>query len=311
MHTAAPETAISVRGLRKRYGDIDAVRGVDLDIAHGEIFALLGPNGAGKTTLIEILGGFRARSAGEVSVLGADPQRAGRAWRERLGIVLQASEPDPGLTVREALALYAGYHPRPRRVDETLDLVALQDRADAVATSLSGGQRRRLDVALALIGNPELIFLDEPTTGFDPAARRAAWDMFAGLRDTGATIVLTTHQMDEAERLADRVAVLADGRVVAEGRPATLREREAAEIRFSLPVGLSAADLPPDLTPLATTTGAGVLTLRSDAPLVHLEALATWARAAGADIAELEVARPALEDVYLALAHPNGENTPS
>ena len=233
------DLVISVHGLRKRYGDNEAVRGIDLEVGHGEIFAFLGPNGAGKTTTVEILEGFRHASDGSISVLGADPWKAPSSWRERIGIVLQESAAEPGLTVRECLSLYAGYYRRPRDVEETLELVALREQGDQRATALSGGQRRRLDVALALIGDPELIFLDEPTTGFDPAARRAAWEVIAGLRELGKTILLTTHYMEEAERLADRIAVIAAGEIVAQGTPQTLgdRQRAASQIVFSLPDG--------------------------------------------------------------------------
>src|ERR1700685_937822 len=219
------QSVISVRGLVKRYGDHEAVRGIDLEIYRGEIFAFLGPNGAGKTTTVEILEGFRKASGGEVEVLGEDPGRAPASWRARIGIVLQDSEAEPGLTVRECLELYAGYYPAPRDVDETVALVDLAGQADRRGSALSGGQRRRLDVALALIGDPELIFLDEPTTGFDPAARRAAWEVIAGLRDLGKTIFLTTHYMEEAEWLADRIAVIAAGEIVAQGTPQTLPHR--------------------------------------------------------------------------------------
>src|SRR6201987_4536652 len=213
------EPAVSVKGLRKRYGQVDAVAGIDLEVERGEIFAFLGPNGAGKTTTVEILEGFRPRSAGEVSVLGADPAHAGSEWRNRVGSVLQASAPEPGLTVRECLELYAGYYDAPRGIDETIALVGLQGKADTFGEQLSGGQRRGLDVALALIGDPELVFLDEPTTGFDPSARRAAWGVIGGLRDLGKTVFLTTHYMDEAEQLADRIAIIGAGRIVAEGTP--------------------------------------------------------------------------------------------
>ena len=206
--SARVEPVISVRGLVKRYGSHQAVAGIDLEVQHGEIFAFLGPNGAGKTTTVEILEGFRQRTAGEVSILGQDPATAGGEWRDRVGVVLQESEPEPGLSVRECLAMYAGYYRKPRDIDETIALVGLTAKAGTLATRLSGGQRRRLDFALALIGDPELIFLDEPTTGFDPSARRAAWEVVAGLRKLGKTIFLTTHYMDEAEYLADRIMVL-------------------------------------------------------------------------------------------------------
>src|SRR5664279_700772 len=227
---------ITVRGLRMKYGSVEAVAGIDLDVYAGEVFAFLGPNGAGKTTTVEILEGYRKRSAGEVSVLGVDPGRADGVWRGRIGVVLQESEPEAELTVEECLSLYAGYYPAPRPVAETLDLVGLKQRAGSRCGRLSGGQRRRLDVALALIGDPELLFLDEPTTGFDPSARRSAWEVIAGLRSLGKTIFLTTHYMEEAEYLADRVAVIAAGRIVAEGTPATLGARAAQKstIRFTL-----------------------------------------------------------------------------
>ncbi len=276
---------VHAHGLRKRYGDREVVRGVDLDVRPGEIFALLGPNGAGKTTLVEILTGFRSPTAGDVRVLGADPQTAGSAWRERVGVVLQESQPDPGLSVRECLDLYAGYYRAPRLPAEIAGLVGLTGSLDTGTEQLSGGQRRRLDIGLALIGGPELLFLDEPTTGFDPKARRDAWDMIDGLRRLGATIVLTTHAMDEAERLADRIAVLVDGFVVAEGTPGTIggRDRRAHEISFTLPTGRR-------------------VSMRSTKPLADVRALADWANARGIDLPDLELRRPALEDVYLALA---------
>ena len=250
---AQSELVVSVRGLVKRYGRREAVAGIDLEVRRGEIFAFLGPNGAGKTTTVEILEGFQQRTAGQVSVLGHDPATAGGAWRDRVGVVLQESEPEPGLTVRESLALYAGFYRAPRDIDETIALVGLTGKAGTLGTRLSGGQRRRLDFALALIGDPELIFLDEPTTGFDPSARRAAWDVVAGLRKLGKTVFLTTHYMDEAEYLADRIAVVSAGRVVAEGTPATLgaRDHMATAISFTLPGGFAPRDLPDGLRPLA------------------------------------------------------------
>ncbi len=301
--TAASAPVIAVRGLRKRYGDLDAVRGIDLEVGRGEIFAFLGPNGAGKTTVVEILEGFRKRTAGDVRVLGADPATAAGGWRDRVGVVLQESQPEPGLTVRECLALYAGYYRAPRAIDETIALVGLEGKADAPGEQLSGGQRRRLDVALALIGDPELIFLDEPTTGFDPSARRAAWDVVAGLRDLGKTVFLTTHYMDEAEHLADRIAIIADGEIVAEGPPGALggRDRMAAAIRFTLPPGIGCDDLPDALARLADGGPGGLVTLRSEAPLVHVGALAEWALRRDVDLPDLDVHRPSLEDVYLSL----------
>jgi ABC-2 type transport system ATP-binding protein len=277
------ECVISVRGLQKGYGELEAVRGVDLDVRRGEVFAILGPNGAGKTTTVEILEGYRRRSGGEVSVLGEDPQRAGRAWRERIGIVLQDCRLDPYLSVRESLALFAGYYRRPLAVDDVVALVGLEGKADERTGSLSGGQQRRLDVGMALIGDPELLFLDEPTTGFDPSARRQAWETIAGLRDLGKTVVLTTHYMDEAQRLADRVAILAGGEVVARGTPADLGDRESqpATITYRL-----------DGEEVRVETATPVRTLNE---------LTGRALEQGLELEGLEVSRPSLEDVYLEL----------
>jgi ABC-2 type transport system ATP-binding protein len=290
--------AIEIRGLRKRYGAVEAVRGIDLDVRSGEVFAFLGPNGAGKTTTVEILEGFRARSDGHVRVLGEDPFTAPRAWRGRIGVVLQESDPDAGLTVRESVELYAGYHAHARGAAETLALVGLDDRASEMASALSGGQRRRLDVALAVVGHPELLFLDEPTTGFDPAARRAAWHMIERLRATGTTVFLTTHAMDEASHLADRIAVIADGRIIAEGTPATIGGRATAPstISFTLTTGMA---LPEELADRVTVHADGRAVLQSDAPLADLAKLARCAT--DADLAGLDVRRPSLEDVYLNL----------
>ena len=294
---------IEVRGLRKSYDGVEAVAGVDLQVRAGEVFAFLGPNGAGKTTTVEILEGYRRRTAGDVSVLGVDPAGAGRDWRARIGVVLQESEPEAELTAEECLSLYAGYYPRPRPVAETLELVGLTDHRTARCGQMSGGQRRRLDVALALIGDPELVFLDEPTTGFDPAARQSAWEVIAGLRDLGKTIFLTTHYMEEAERLADRIAVLAAGRIVAEGSAANLggRDTEAAVVSFTLPPGVPAADLPPLVTAAVTDDPGHQVTARTPSPLPLLGALAGWAEARGLDLPDLQVHRPTLEDVYLQL----------
>jgi ABC-2 type transport system ATP-binding protein len=299
------QPVISVCGLTKHYGATHAVRGIDLEVGHGEIFAFLGPNGAGKTTTVEILEGFRRPTDGRVQVLGVDPAAADGAWRNRVGVVLQASEPEPGLTVRESLQLYAGYYRAPRDIQDTIALVGLAGKANTVAALLSGGQRRRLDFALALIGDPELIFLDEPTTGFDPAARRSAWEVIAGLRTLGKTVFLTTHYMDEAEHLADRIAVLAAGRIVAEGTPRSLggRDRMPATIGFTLPAGLGAGDLPADLGLLAESAPDGRVLLHSHRPLPHLQALAGWAQAGGFDLPDLDVHRPTLEDVYLRLTN--------
>jgi ABC-2 type transport system ATP-binding protein len=294
--------AVSVRGLRRSYGRFEAVRGIDLEIGRGEIFALLGPNGAGKTTTLEILEGFRERSGGEVEVLGVDPARGDRAWRERIGIVLQDSLPEPELTVRECLALYAGYYSSPRELDDTLARVALAELAVRRCEQLSGGQRRRLDVALALIGDPELLFLDEPTTGFDPAARREMWDLVQSLRSGGTTIVLTTHYMDEAERLADRIAVIAHGKIVATGTPGSLGSRQelAAEIRFSVPHGVEPNELPIRIG-VAGTDGGGKVRIQSDDPVSALFSLTRWALEHNHTLPDLELRRPTLEDVYLHL----------
>jgi ABC-2 type transport system ATP-binding protein len=276
------DVVIAVAGLHKSYGAFEAVGGIDLEIRRGEIFAFLGPNGAGKTTTVEILEGFRERTAGEVSVLGVDPAEAGGEWRDRIGIVLQESNPEPGLSVRECLSLFAGYYSEPRDIDETLALVGLEERADSLGERLSGGQRRRLDVALALIGDPELIFLDEPTTGFDPHARRQAWETLRSLRSLGKTILLTTHYLDEAERLADRVAVLAQGRIVASGAPAELTGAvPATEIRYR-------------------ENGREVV-LETDRPTRVLHELTEKALREDRELEGLVVTRPTLEDVYLEL----------
>jgi ABC-2 type transport system ATP-binding protein len=299
----AADPVVTVRGLVKRYGRREAVRGVDLDVNRGEIFAFLGPNGAGKTTTVEILEGFRERTDGEVRVLGVDPAHGDAAWRDRVGIVLQESEPEPGLSVRECVELYAGYYRTPRDVEETIALVGLSEKRDDRAHDLSGGQRRRLDVALALIGDPDIVFLDEPTTGFDPAARRTAWEVIAGLRDLGKTIFLTTHYMDEAEYLADRIAVLAKGQIVAEGTSKTLggRDRMTAAVRFTLPTSLGLDDLPDELRSIAETLPDDSTVLRSSTPLAHLGRLSDWAASHGLDLPDIDVRRPTLEDVYLNL----------
>jgi ABC-2 type transport system ATP-binding protein len=283
-----PEPAISIRGLRKSYGDNEAVRGVDLEVAVGEVFAFLGPNGAGKTTTVEILEGYRKRSGGEVAVLGEDPEKARRQWRERIGIVLQSCRLDPYLTVRESLALYAGYYAHPRPVAEVVELVGLEGKADERTGKLSGGQQRRLDVGMALVGDPELLFLDEPTTGFDPQARRQAWEAIAGLRELGKTVFLTTHYMDEAQQLADRVAIIAAGQVVAEGTPADLGDRD------SQPTTISYRG--PD----------GDVSLSTATPVQTLNELTGRALAEGFELENLEVKRPTLEDVYLELTEQGG-----
>jgi len=301
--TDAQGLVVQVRGLQKRYGSHEAVRGIDLEIRRGEIFAFLGPNGAGKTTTVEILEGFRQASGGTIEVLGHDPWHASGSWRSRIGIVLQESEAEPGLTVRECVSLYAGYYPAPRNIDETIALVGLGAQSDERATALSGGQRRRLDVALALIGDPELIFLDEPTTGFDPSARRAAWEVIGGLRDLGKTIFLTTHYMEEAERLADRIAVIAAGQIVAEGTPATLggRQLEAAQVTLTLPEGATTDELPAALAQRIQSEPDGRLRLPSTSVASDLHLLSGWALERGFELDDLEVTRPTLEDVYLEL----------
>lgn len=296
------ESAIGVRGLVKRYGAVEAVRGIDLEVARGEVFALLGPNGAGKTTTVEILEGYRPRTGGEVEVLGVDPGLGGRAWRSRIGIVLQSGETTRELTVRDTLRLWAAYYPAPRAVTDVIDLVGLGEKADARIGRLSGGQRRRVEVGMALIGNPELVFLDEPTTGFDPEARRQFWGVIGGLRDLGTTVFLTTHYMDEAQALADRVAIVKDGQVVAEGPPGELGpgRDQAAVITFVLPDGSQAGDLPAGLGGETAVNGRRV-TLRSERPTAALGELAVWAARHGGELAQLTVSRPSLEDVYLEL----------
>jgi ABC-2 type transport system ATP-binding protein len=292
------DTVITVRGLRKAYGDVEAVTGLDLDVRAGEILAFLGPNGAGKTTTVEILEGFRERTAGEVDVLGEDPARSTAAWRARIGVVLQESEPPGLLTVREALQLFAGYFPLPLPVPDTIEQVGLTAQADQRAAKLSGGQKRRLDVAMALIGDPELLFLDEPTTGFDPAARREAWEVIASLRDLGKTVFLTTHYMEEAQRLADRVAIVKDGRIVASGPPAELASSRAgtAVIAFTPP-----PDELPALSVAPVPGPRGTIQLHTERAVEDLAALTGWARERGIDLPDLTVTRATLEDVYLEL----------
>jgi ABC-2 type transport system ATP-binding protein len=296
------EDAVVVRGLRKRYGELEAVAGIDLTIARGEVFALLGPNGAGKTTTVEILEGYRRRSAGDVSVLGLDPETGGRTLRERIGIVTQEGGIGPDFTVRESVELYSAAYPAPLSVDDAVELVGLEQQRDQRIRTLSGGQRRRLDLALAVAGDPELIFLDEPTTGFDPSARRRSWVLIESLRSLGKTILLTTHYMDEAQNLADRVAVIAAGRIVAEGTPETLagRDHGAALVRFRLPTGLDPSELPlPADTRLQHADG--LVSFRTPAPTRTLAPLLTWAATRDTELEGLTVTRPSLEDVYLEL----------
>jgi ABC-2 type transport system ATP-binding protein len=285
------------------YDGLEAVRGIDLRVFQGEIFAFLGPNGAGKTTTVEILEGHRKRTAGEVRVLGEDPEHADRRWRAQVGVVLQNSRVEPQLTVRECLELYAGYYPSPRPVQEVIELVGLKGKADVRGGLLSGGQQRRVDVALALVGDPELVFLDEPTTGFDPSARRSAWEMIDGLRQLGKTIFLTTHYMEEAETLADRIAVIRSGTIVAEGTPNTLggRDRAAYQITFTLPEGVSVDELPTAQASVRPIGDSAKVLLESSQIMSTLQALSGWAIEHGYDISDLQVHRPALEDVYLGL----------
>ena len=292
--------AIQVRGLRKSYGTLEAVRGIDLEVAEGEVFAMLGPNGAGKTTCVEIMEGHRRRDDGEVSVLGFDPARGERRFRERIGIVLQSTGINPYLTVAETIEMYRGYYPSPRALDEILQLVGLREKRDARVRRLSGGQQRRLDVGIGLAGDPDLLFLDEPTTGFDPAARRGAWEMIKGLAALGKTIFLTTHYMDEAHVLADRVAIIAGGRIIAEGPPGTLvgRGDRVTIVRFRLPDRAPA--LPVSLRRAAQVTAAGV-ELHADDPTKVLHDLTRWALDKKVRLEALEVRRPSLEDVYLEL----------
>lgn len=303
-----PEPVISIEGLHKSYGDVEAVRGVDLRVEAGEIFAVVGPNGAGKTTTLEILEGYLDRDAGKVEVLGTDPAEPTRAWRERIGIVLQETALETLLSVRESLELYAGYYSAPRPVDEVIDLVGLAGEANRRAGRLSGGQKRRLDVGLALVGDPDLLFLDEPTTGFDPSARRQAWQMVAGLRDLGKTVLLTTHYMEEAQFLADRVAVINHGVVVADDTPERLGDRGNLPTRISFQVP-SGGPSPEEAGIEGITIEPGShdeilkATFESSSPTADLARLTSWAVEAGIELESLEARRPTLEDVYLDLTN--------
>jgi ABC-2 type transport system ATP-binding protein len=275
-------SAIAVRDLRKSYGAYEALRGVSFEIEEGEVFGLLGPNGAGKTTTIEILEGYRTRNGGDVDVLGFDPERAASAFRERIGVVLQQSQLWPNLTVAETHRMFAGYYEHPRNADEVIALVGLAEKRDARVKTLSGGQKRRLDLGVALVGDPDLVFLDEPTTGFDPAARRAAWEMIRSLRSLGKTILLTTHYLDEAEQLADRLAVLREGVIIQEGTPAELTGGSTeTEVRYR-------------------KDGREVVVRTTD-PTTLLHRLTAEALAEGHELEGLSVRRPTLEDVYLSL----------
>ncbi len=291
------EPAIAIRGLRKSYGSLEAVRGIDLQVDRGEVFALLGPNGAGKTTTVEILEGHRERSDGEVTVLGHDPGRNQRALKERVGIVLQQTGVDLYLTVREVVQMIAGYYPAPRDVDEVIALAGLTEQRDQRVKQLSGGQRRRVDLAVALAGDPELLFLDEPTTGFDPSARRQAWETVKGLTALGKTIFLTTHFMDEAQALADRLAIIADGTIVATGTASELIGSTSAtsRIRFRLPEGAA----PPDA--VGARLDGRSWEIETEAPTRAVHDLTGWALETGTTLLDLEVSRRSLEDVYLQL----------
>jgi ABC-2 type transport system ATP-binding protein len=304
-HTSRTQVrnAIEVHGLVKSYGEVKAVRGVDLTVATGECVAILGPNGAGKTTIVEILEGFRTADAGTVSVLGTDPAFGGRRFRERIGIVLQSSGIERFLTVRELVQLHAGYYPAPRPVDEVLELAGIAEKAGERVKALSGGQQRRVDLALGLIGDPELIFLDEPTTGFDPAARREAWDTVARLRSLGKTVLLTTHYMDEAQHLADSVVLVVAGRVAVEGPPDQLGDSASSgtTIRFRIPEHTTIEDLQPLTGPSAPTIDGGTVTVVTSQPTAVLHRLTGWAVERDVELQRLTATRPSLEDVYLQL----------
>jgi ABC-2 type transport system ATP-binding protein len=299
---------IEVSALTKSYGDVHAVAGIDLRINRGEVFAMLGPNGAGKTTTVEILEGYRRRDGGEVTVLGLDPGRQQRRLKSQIGIVLQSTGVDRYLTVAETIAMYSGYYPHPRPVDEVIDVVGLGSKRNTRVVKLSGGQQRRLDVAIAMAGDPQLLFLDEPTTGFDPSARHEAWDVVKNLAALGKTVLLTTHYMDEAQHLADRVAVIADGRIVAEGAPATLGGRDAtrARVSYHLPDG---ATPPPDLG--GPPSPEGFVDFAPEDLTLGLHRLTGWALENSVNLSTLHVLRPSLEDVYLQLTSPANPTPPA
>jgi ABC-2 type transport system ATP-binding protein len=299
MTTNTPRV-IDVQGLVKRYGDFEAVRGIDLHVDHAEVFALLGPNGAGKTTTVEILEGHRDRNGGSVDVLGFDPASGGSAFRERIGIVLQSTGVEPYLTAREAVEQFAGFYPHPRPIDEVLEVVGLSEQGGMRVRRLSGGQQRRLDVAVGLVGDPDLLFLDEPTTGFDPAARRQAWGLVHNLQALGKTVLLTTHYMDEAQQLADRLAVIVAGAIVAEGTPSELINRERVSV-------IEFAETPAVAGLIAgvlgeTAIGDGVVRIRTAEPTAALAVIASRAQERGMELEGLSVSQPSLEDVYLQLA---------
>ena len=298
---AGDTAAVHVRGLLKRYGDLRAVDGLDLTIERGDVFALLGPNGAGKSTTIEVLEGYRRRDGGEVRVLGLDPGHERIALKPRIGVVLQSTGVDQYLTVRETISMYSGYYPHPRPVDEVIELVGLGEKRNARVTKLSGGQQRRLDVGIALAGDPELLFLDEPTTGFDPSARREAWQIVRDLASLGKTVLLTTHYMDEAEHLANRLAVIARGKIIAEGTPRDLGgpDRGQVLVRYRLPAGTAPEP------GLGQPSGDGWVEYRPADVTSELHRLTGWALDHGISLDALEVTRPTLEDLYLRLTDGN------
>jgi len=303
--------AVVVEGLRKVYGSLAAVDGLELIIEPHEVVALLGPNGAGKTTTVEVLEGYRKPDAGRVSVLGMDPQTGGRAFRERIGVVLQEAGFEEQFTPRELIRLHAGYYPHPRAVEDVISLVGLEEKADSKVKTLSGGQRRRLDLALGIVGDPEMLFLDEPTTGFDPSARRKAWELVDRLRDLGTTILLTTHYLDEAQHLADRVVVIDRGKVIASGTPESLAAGSGAAtvVSFRMPDGVVAGDLPRvgDDVGVAGT----IVEVRTRAATADVNAITAWAMARGIELEGLTLARPSLEDVYLDLIGANEDERAS
>ena len=293
------DLAVAVRGLYKSYGSVEAVRGIDLDVVRGQVFAFLGPNGAGKTTTVEILEGHRRRDSGEVTVLGYDPADSDKDFLSRIGIVLQTTSVEPYLTVKETLEVFGGYYPHPRPVDETLELVGLTEQKNTRARKLSGGLQRRLDVAIGLIGDPDLLFLDEPTTGFDPVARREAWAMIRNLRSLDKTVFLTTHYLDEAENLADKVAIIVQGQIAAQGSPQDLTSiGNFTAISFRTPP--ESPPLPDEFEAVQAPVD-GLVSIRTSTPTATLHRLTGWAVAQDVELEDLTVSRPSLEDVYLEL----------